>query len=41
MAKTSGASAPKDDDNVTQVEFINKCTWVIKTGLNATDPTDP
>ena len=40
MTKSSEASAPKDFDNVTQVEFIKKCTWVMNTGLNTADPTD-
>ena len=40
MTRPSEASAPKDVDNVTQVEFIKKSTWVMNTGLNAADPTD-
>ena len=29
MVKPSEASAPKDVDNVTEVEFMKKCTWVM------------
>ena len=40
MTRPYEASAPKDVDNVTQVEFIKKCIWVMNTGLNAADLTD-